>query len=296
MTSFLDEKYDFSKYAEHRPSHPTAVFDTILAYHQATYELCVDLGSGHGAAARALARHFSLVLGVDPSDGMLKEARARTDFDNIQYCQSKAEDLSLITPRTVDLVISCQAAHWFDPDQLWKEMVRIVRPGGTVAFWNWGQYVLVGHPHADQALRRFSAQCLTSYWPQPGKAVWDDWMRPIECRDLSNWEDIRRLEYEPTVEAPASGTGGGIRMHIPQTLNRLEGLLRTWSAVHEWRRAHPQALPVNKGGNGDIVDTLMQEMVEVEEEWREYTASGGNWRDIKLDIETRSILLMARRK
>ncbi|KAL3477388.1 S-adenosyl-L-methionine-dependent methyltransferase [Aspergillus californicus] len=296
MASFSDEQFDFSNYAQRRHSPTESGLNAILAYHQATSELCIDLGTGHGAAARGLAQYFSSVLGIDPSEGMLKEARAATTFDNVQYHQAKAEDLSFIAPRTVDLVIACQAAHWFEPDRVWKEMARIVRPGGTVAFWNWGRYFLIGHSHADAILRRFSREYLKAYWPQPGKAIWDDRMRPIECQDLSNWEDLIRLEYEPNLDASASGTGGGIPMLTIQTLHELEGLLRTWSSVHEWCRAHPGSVSLEDGGNGDIVDVLMQDMVEAEEEWRDFTASGLSWREIKLDVEMRSIILLSRRK
>jgi hypothetical protein len=28
-----------------------------------------------------------------------------------------------------------QAAHWFDHEAVWKELRRVVRPKGTVAYW-----------------------------------------------------------------------------------------------------------------------------------------------------------------
>jgi hypothetical protein len=33
-----------------------------------------------------------------------------------------------------DLAVG-QAAHWFDHDTVWKELQRVVRPKGTVAYW-----------------------------------------------------------------------------------------------------------------------------------------------------------------
>ncbi|GKZ29455.1 hypothetical protein AbraIFM66950_005011 [Aspergillus brasiliensis] len=278
MASFSNQEYDCSAYAAYRPSPPKSLFDTILTYHRSSRELCVDLGTGHGAVARALATHFDSILGVDPSESMLKEARrAQTRLSNIQYHQSKAESLPFIASKTVDLVIACQAAHWFDPEPLWTEMARIVRPGGTVAFWNWGHYVVSGYPKANRALRQFASEDLAPYWPQPGISVFEDLSVPAD-------------------ELYVSGTPEAIPMRTSQTLGSLEALLRTWSAVHEWRRAHPEALSVKEGGPGDIVDTLMRNMIESEGEWRALVTSGGDWRDIELDLEMRSILLMARRK
>ncbi|RDH39772.1 S-adenosyl-L-methionine-dependent methyltransferase [Aspergillus welwitschiae] len=301
MASFSDEGYDCPAYAACRPSPPKALYDTVLAYHQSPRELCVDLGTGHGAVARALATHFISVLGVDSSEGMLKEAARAQQWDNsnIQYRQSNAESLPFIASKTVDLVIACQAAHWFDPEPLWNEMTRIVRPGGTVAFWNWGHYVVTGRLRANRALQELFFEDLVPYWPQPGISVFNnEWMYPVECRDFANWTDLTRLVSVPADDdAPGvSNTPGAIQMRASQTLGSLETLIRTLSMVHEWRKAHPEALLVREGGSGDCVDTLMRDTIEGEVKWRVFVTSGGNWRDIEVDLEMRSILLMARRK
>ncbi|GJP87463.1 hypothetical protein AnigIFM59636_001113 [Aspergillus niger] len=257
MASFSDEGYDCSAYAAYRPSPPKALYDTVLAYHQSPRELCVDLGTGHGAVARALATHFKSVLGVDSSEGMLKEAARAQQWD-------------------------------------------IIRPGGgTVAFWNWGHYVVTGRPRANRALQKLFFEDLVPYWPQPGISVFNnEWMYPVECRDFANWTDLTRLVSVPANDdAPGvSNTPGAIQMRASQTLGSLEILIRTLSMVHEWRKAHPEALSVREGGSGDCVDTLMRDIIEGEEKWRVFVTSGGNWRDIEVGLEMRSILLMARKK
>ncbi|EHA20744.1 hypothetical protein ASPNIDRAFT_45394 [Aspergillus niger ATCC 1015] len=263
MASFSDEGYDCSAYAAYRPSPPKALYDTVLAYHQSPRELCVDLGTGHGAVARALATHFKSVLGVDSSEGMLKEAaRAQQwDISNIQYHHPAG--------------------------------------GGTVAFWNWGHYVVTGRPRANRALQKLFFEDLVPYWPQPGISVFNnEWMYPVECRDFANWTDLTRLVSVPANDdAPGvSNTPGAIQMRASQTLGSLEILIRTLSMVHEWRKAHPEALSVREGGSGDCVDTLMRDIIEGEEKWRVFVTSGGNWRDIEVGLEMRSILLMARKK
>ncbi|GLA55541.1 hypothetical protein AnigIFM63604_002330 [Aspergillus niger] len=214
MASFSDEGYDCSAYAAYRPSPPKALYDTVLAYHQSPRELCVDLGTGHGAVARALATHFKSVLGVDSSEGMLKEA--------------------------------ARAQQW------------------------------------DIRISVFN----------------NEWMYPVECRDFANWTDLTRLVSVPANDdAPGvSNTPGAIQMRASQTLGSLEILIRTLSMVHEWRKAHPEALSVREGGSGDCVDTLMRDIIEGEEKWRVFVTSGGNWRDIEVGLEMRSILLMARKK
>ncbi|PWY63983.1 S-adenosyl-L-methionine-dependent methyltransferase [Aspergillus eucalypticola CBS 122712] len=257
-------------------------------------ELCVDLGTGHGAVARALATLFKSVIGVDSSKGMLKQAAGaqKSDVSNIQHHQSNAESLPFIASKTVDLVIACQAAHWFDPEPLWKEMTRIVRPGGTVVFWNWGHYVVMGRPQVNRALQKFFFEDLVPYWPQPGISVFNnEWMYPVECRDFANWTDLTRL-----VSVPADDDAPGVLETPGATLGSLETLIRTLSMIHEWRKAQSEALSVKEGGYGDCVDTLMRDMIEGDKKWRAFVTPGGDWRDIEVDLEMRSILLMARRK
>ncbi len=47
------------------------------------------------------------------------------------------------------------------------------------------------------------------------------------------------------------------------------------------------------GGEGDVVDEMFDEMREVEPEWK---AAGEGWRDVELENEWGSVILMARRK
>lgn len=158
---------------------------------------------------------------------------------------------------------------------------------------------MTGRPRANRALQKLFFEDLVPYWPQPGISVFNnEWMYPVECRDFANWTDLTRLVSVPANDdAPGvSNTPGAIQMRASQTLGSLEILIRTLSMVHEWRKAHPEALSVREGGSGDCVDTLMRDIIEGEEKWRVFVTSGGNWRDIEVGLEMRSILLMARKK
>ncbi|KAE8140399.1 hypothetical protein BDV38DRAFT_269010 [Aspergillus pseudotamarii] len=218
---------------------------------------------------------------------MLDEGRAQSALgqcSSLSYHQSGAESLPFIKSGTIDLVIAVQAAHWFEGQAVWQELKRIVRTRGTVAFWNWGRYFLIGRPYGDAVLRKYVSHV---DYLEP--------MRAVECHDPSNWESITRLEYEPCLEKLSTGVGDGVRMSTRQTLRELEALLRTWSCVHEWRIAHPEARAKYEGGSGDIIDSLMEEMIQAEADWRNF-AKKGDWQEITVDIETRTILLLARRR
>jgi hypothetical protein len=47
------------------------------------------------------------------------------------------------------------------------------------------------------------------------------------------------------------------------------------------------------GGEGDIVDEMFDKMLEAEPEWR---AMGERWRDLEVESEWGSVILLARRK
>lgn len=104
--------------------------------HPRTGEVCVDLGSGRGTDALRLATQVGpagFVYGVDISDGMLDKARdaaAKVGATNVRFLKAELEDLP-IPSDSVDLVISnCVLNHAADKAQVWREIYRILKPGG----------------------------------------------------------------------------------------------------------------------------------------------------------------------
>jgi ubiquinone/menaquinone biosynthesis C-methylase UbiE len=53
----------------------------------------------------------------------------------IEYKVASAENLSFIQSNSVDMVTAGQAAHWFNQDKAFPEIARILKPGGTLAFF-----------------------------------------------------------------------------------------------------------------------------------------------------------------
>ena len=87
--------------------------------------------------ARYLSHSFSDVIGTDPSDGMIEQAQlsiSQGDHSNVIFRKSSAESLTFLKNESVDLVVSGQAAHWFDTRLLFPEMGRILRKGGKLFF------------------------------------------------------------------------------------------------------------------------------------------------------------------
>ena len=92
----------------------------------------VDLGCGTGLSSRPLIDRGANVIGIEPDAVMLARAEA-TLGDRARFMRGRAEDLPL-PDASADLVVSAQAAHWFEEPDASDEILRVLRPGGHVAY------------------------------------------------------------------------------------------------------------------------------------------------------------------
>jgi SAM-dependent methyltransferase len=99
----------------------------------------LDVGCGTGAVTQTILATAapSTVVGVDPSEAFVGYARSRVADDRARFEVAAAEALPL-PESTVDTVVSGLVLN-FVPDQpgAVAEMVRVSRPGGTVAAYVW---------------------------------------------------------------------------------------------------------------------------------------------------------------
>lgn len=227
---------------------------------------------------------------------MIEQARTATPkeiYPNVGYKVATAEDLSMAEDASVDMVAAGQAAHWFDQKRLWPEMKRIVRRKGTLAFWGYKDHIFPDYPRATGVMNRYAygddEQLLGPYWSQPGRSIVEDKLRAIKP-PASDWEDIQRIEYEPSTQGPRTGQGT-MFMSKRLTLAECMSYIRTWSAFHGWQEGHPERKSREAGGEGDIVDQMFDDMVDAEEDWK----TDRDWRHKEVEIEWGSALLLARR-
>ena len=95
----------------------------------------LDVACGPGIVAEALARDAGEVVGCDITPEMLDKARercAKAGLANTRFTPGRAEALPF-PDASFDVVVSRSAVHHFpDPSAAFREMARVVKPGGRI--------------------------------------------------------------------------------------------------------------------------------------------------------------------
>jgi len=93
----------------------------------------LDVATGTGEFARALAPHVSVVIGLDATDAMLERGESfvrKHGIANITFQKGVVENIPF-EDETFDIVSSRYAFHHFaDPKPVLSEMTRVCRKGG----------------------------------------------------------------------------------------------------------------------------------------------------------------------
>lgn len=162
--SLFSDKSDLYKQA--RPEYPNALFEYLSSLCPSN-TLAWDSACGSGQATVGLAKHFKQVIATDISAPQLGNAIAQT---NVQYRQALSE-CSGLEDHSVDLVCVAQALHWFDYDQFWPEVERVIKPDGVFTAFGYN------FPSIDQSLDLLFEQQIMAeiqpYWASQNQLIWN---------------------------------------------------------------------------------------------------------------------------
>lgn len=195
------------QYASSRPEYPEALFAWIASVAPST-GLVWEAGCGSGQASRGLATHFRQVFATDPSLAQIEQASAPA---NVRFAVEPGEQCSL-PAASADAVCVAQALHWFERGAFFAETARVLRPGGVLVVWGYGDVVV---PDALAEANRALQADIRPDWP-PERALVDAAYAGFE------WPFQR-------VPAPA------FAMTARWTLPRLLGYFASYSASRRYR-------------------------------------------------------------
>jgi SAM-dependent methyltransferase len=210
------------QYAQARPKYPDEVYG-YLASIAPGHSLAWDCGTGNGQAAVGLAAYFDHVYATDASAEQISHAYPH---EKVEYHAEPAERVSL-TDSSVDLVTVAVAIHWFNFDEFYQEVKRVLKPNGVLAAWTYNLTEI--SPEIDRLVSRYYRDILGEYWP----------------------ERIRYLEQKyKTIPFPFEEIDPPVfNMEINWSLNQFAGFLDSWSATQRYKSQkghHPLELIWNE--------------------------------------------------
>lgn len=148
----------------------------------------LDVACGTGVVAVTAARKGARTRGLDLSPVLLEDARrnAATIGASIEFLEGDVEALPY-ADATFDVVLS-QFGHMFapQPDVATREMLRVLKPGGRLAFSTWPPELLIGRVFA------IVSQYLS---PPPGVAPPPAWGDPNVVRERLG-DAVTALEFD----------------------------------------------------------------------------------------------------
>jgi SAM-dependent methyltransferase len=159
-----------------------ATFTTFVAGHLARFagvrenEKVLDVGTGTGVVAVTAAVKGAHVTGLDLTPELIEQAKANASLAvvTVDWRVGDAEALPF-ADGTFDVVTS-QFGHMFAPrpEVATREMLRVLKPGGRIAFATWPPEQLVGRSFA------LGAKYIP---PPPGVAPVGQWGDPNVVRE-----------------------------------------------------------------------------------------------------------------
>ena len=213
--SSLKFEDNFSKqadvYARYRPPYPAALYEWIASIAPG-HAVAWDCGTGNGQAAIGLTHHFRSIIATDPSTAQIANAPAHPQ---IEYRVARAEESGL-ADQSVDAITVALALHWFDLDQFYAEVRRVLKPGGAIVAWTY--YLPQIAPEIDRVIEYFDAVILREYW--------------------SPRIQLLREKYQSIPFPFDELTAPEFAIEQAWPLTELIGYLHTWSGTQAYRDAH----------------------------------------------------------
>jgi ubiquinone/menaquinone biosynthesis C-methylase UbiE len=152
------------KYAQSRPRYPDELFKYLVSLVE-QHMVAWDCATGSGQAALSLVNYFKKVIATDISSEQISNA---VRHNRIEYRVCQAEK-SGISNNSVNLITVASAVHWFDLNNFYREVQRVITPGGILAVWTY--HVGYVEPPFDKLFLNFYNQILAPYFSKGAKLV-----------------------------------------------------------------------------------------------------------------------------
>lgn len=188
MTGTIDYDRAAAEYAQHRQVHPEVLRSLVVDSGLDGGSTMLEVGCGTGNYVLALEQQVGPACwGVDPSEGMLTQARARSG--GVRFLPGRAERLDFLSG-FFDLVFSVDVVHHVeDRRAFFGEAYRVLKNGGR----------LCTVTDSESIIRR--RQPLAVYFPETVPVELERYPRIAQLRSLMEGAGFGALSEE-MVEFP----------------------------------------------------------------------------------------------
>lgn len=142
-------------YAKYRPGYPKEMMDWFESDEVGLIpeDVIADVGMGTGISTKLFLDAGCTVYGVEPNAPMRERAEQElAEYEKFHSVDGTAEDTTLPFD-SVDMIVCCQAFHWFDVEKTREEFKRILRTNESEVFLIWNERTAnVGMKDYDQIL------------------------------------------------------------------------------------------------------------------------------------------------
>jgi trans-aconitate 2-methyltransferase len=188
-------------------------------------EVVVDAGCGSGRVTEQLIERLpdGRVIAVDGSEAMIEKAKERLG-DRAHYLVSDLVELAL--PEPVDLVFSTATFHWIpDHDRLFRQMRRLLRPGGRLVAQCGGKGNVA---NLGRAIAAVSARTEYATHLNRARAIWtfaspEETERRLDAAGFTGfscWLEPKLVQPERPLEFISTANLGPILDQLPEEKRR----------------------------------------------------------------------------
>ncbi|WP_143959964.1 class I SAM-dependent methyltransferase [Litoribacter populi] len=200
--------HDSAGYANFRPDYPESVFKELFKL-CASFGTALDVATGNGQVVRHLTGKFKQVKATDISGQQIKYAYQAS---NLEYSIQPAEESSF-SDQSFDLITVGQAVHWFDFNNFYAEVKRLLKPKGLLAILGYG--LIQSEQNFDLIIGKFYTDILGNYWDLERKWIDENYQTiPFPFREVNFSNHTIAYSWN---------------------LDQLTGYLQTWSAVKNYK-------------------------------------------------------------